>query len=93
MQKETRLQFPLFTPTSEWTPPFELRDLSGYKEIAIDLETRDPNLKTMGSGWPRKDGYVIGIAVAVDGQSWYFPIRHDNGGNFDAEQTLRCLFD
>jgi len=68
-------------------------DLSDAREIAIDLETRDPNLTTMGSGWPRKDGYVIGIAVAVEGKAWYFPIRHENGGNFDAKQTLRWLSD
>ena len=28
----------------------EFPDLSKYDEIAIDLETKDPNLKTMGSG-------------------------------------------
>ena len=59
--------------------------------MAIDLETRDPNLTTMGSGWRRNDGYVIGVAVAVDGEAWYFPIRHENGGNFDDKQTLRWL--
>ena len=66
-------------------------DLSQAREVAIDLETRDPNLTTMGSGWPRNDGYVIGVAVAVDGEAWYFPIRHENGGNFDDKQTLRWL--
>ena len=45
MQKETRLQFPLFTPNAEWTAPFELKDITDAKEIAIDLETRDPHLK------------------------------------------------
>ena len=48
MHKETRLQFPLFTTETEWTAPFELKDLTDAKEIAIDLETRDPNLKQMG---------------------------------------------
>ncbi len=68
-------------------------DLSDAREVSIDLETRDPNLTTMGSGWPRKDGYVIGVAVAVEGEAWYFPIRHENGSNFDAKQTLRWLTD
>ena len=53
MQKETRLQFPLFTPKTEWTAPFELKDLTDAKEIAIDLETRDPHLKENGPGWPK----------------------------------------
>ena len=50
MQKETKLQFPLFTPTAEWTAPFELKDITDAKEIAIDLETRDPHLKEYGPG-------------------------------------------
>jgi len=83
----------LFTPPTEWVMPDGYPDLSDAREIAIDLETRDPNLTTMGSGWPRKDGYVIGVAVAVEGKAWYFPIRHENGGNFDAKQTLRWLSD
>ena len=43
------LQQPLFTPETEWVPPDHLPDLSSHAEIAIDLETRDPNLLTMGS--------------------------------------------
>ena len=80
-------------PETEWRPPSSFPDLTNQKEIAIDLETCDPNLTSRGSGWPRKDGYVIGIAVAVDGAAWYFPIRHDNGSNIDAKQTLRWLAD
>ena len=39
------LQVPMnFNPETEWVPPFELPDLSGHREIAIDLETRDPNI-------------------------------------------------
>ena len=37
MLKETRLQFPLFTTETEWTAPFELKDLTDAKEIAIDV--------------------------------------------------------
>ena len=61
----TPQQRPLFTPETEWVPPTSLPDLSGYSEIAIDLETRDPNLITMGSGSVRGDGEIDGIAVAV----------------------------
>ena len=38
----------MFSPQVEWTPPEEFKDLSKYDEIAIDLETKDPELKTMG---------------------------------------------
>jgi hypothetical protein len=49
----------------DWTTPKSFPDLSNEKSIAIDLETRDPNLKTLGSGWTRKDGEIVGIAVAT----------------------------
>ena len=82
------LQQPLFTPETEWVPPDRLPDLSGHLEIAIDLETRDPNLLTMGSGSVRRDGEVVGIAVAVEGWSGYFPIAHEGGGNMDRALVL-----
>jgi len=82
------LQQPLFTPETEWVPPERLPDLSNYFEIAIDLETRDPNLMTMGSGSVRKDGEIVGIAVAVEGWSGYFPIAHEGGGNMDRALVL-----
>ena len=82
------LQVPMFKPETEWVPPTNLPDLSDRKEIAIDLETRDPNLLTMGSGSVRGDGEVIGIAVAVEGWSGYFPINHEGGGNMDRALVL-----
>lgn len=84
---------PLFQPPTEWVMPDGYPDLSGAKEVAIDLETKDPNLTTMGSGWARKDGHIIGIAVAVEGEQWYFPIRHELGPNLDPKMTLRWLQD
>jgi len=82
------LQQPLFTPETEWVPPVNLPDLSQHKEIAIDLETRDPNLIKMGSGSVRGDGEIVGIAVAVEGWSGYFPIAHEGGGNMDRALVL-----
>ena len=82
------IQQPLFTPETEWVPPDRLPDLSDRSEIAIDLETKDPNLLTMGSGSVRRDGEVVGIAVAVEGWSGYFPIAHEGGGNMDRALVL-----
>ena len=73
----------LFPAMSEWIPPQAFPDLSNATEIAIDLETCDPNLEKYGPGWPRKDGYIIGYAVAVDGWRGYFPVEHQGGGNLD----------
>ena len=68
------VQFPLFTPQTEWVMPDGYPNLSEAKEVSIDLETYDPHLLSHGSGWARNDGYIIGIAVAVEGKAWYFPI-------------------
>ena len=77
------MTLPLFPRTSEWVPPASFPDLSDAKEIAIDLETCDPNLERFGPGWPRNDGYVVGYAIAVEGWRGYFPVAHKGGGNLD----------
>jgi len=73
--------------------PDELKDLRGYKEIAIDLETNDPDLKELGSGNVVGKGHIAGIAVAVEGWSGYFPIHHESGGNMDKKLVLSWLQD
>ena len=82
------LQMPMFSPETEWIPPTHLPDLKDHKEIAIDLETRDPGLKSSGSGSVNGNGEVVGIAVAVEGWSGYFPIAHEGGGNMDRALVL-----
>ena len=89
----TKMQFPMFKPESEWTPPSELPDLTGAKEIAIDLETRDPHLKERGPGWPTLDGEIIGYAVATADYSGYFPIAHAGGGNLDKRIVNKWMKD
>lgn len=64
---------------SDWTPPQTFPDLSQHETVSIDLETKDTNLLTLGPGWTRKDGYVIGVAVAAGESSWYFPVAHKSG--------------
>ena len=73
----------------DWNIPVEYPDLTKYPQIAIDLETCDPHLTTLGPGWARKDGFIVGIAVAAGDQAWYFPIRHQNGHNLDPKMTLK----
>jgi len=72
-----------------WIIPTGYPDLTGYKEIAVDLETCDPNLTTRGPGWATKDGFIAGIAVAAGDYKAYFPMRHQNGHNLDPKMTMR----
>jgi DNA polymerase I-like protein with 3'-5' exonuclease and polymerase domains len=81
----------LFQAPSEWVPPENIPNLEAATEIAIDLETHDPGLKTIGSGWAIKKGKVIGVALAVDGWQGYFPLAHPGGGNFDEKVFKRQL--
>jgi len=83
------IQAPLFSPQTEWLPPEEFPDLSKHDEIAIDLETKDPDLVKMGSGSVSKNGDVVGIAVAVKDWSGYYPIAHEGGGNMDRAKVLK----
>ena len=85
------MTLPLFPRQTEWVPPEKFPDLSDAKEIAIDLETCDPNMEKYGPGWPRNDGYIVGYALAVDGWSGYFPVRHQGGGNLDQGLVERFI--
>ena len=86
------MQIPLFKPQTEWVPPESFPDLSQECEIAIDLETKDPNLNhAMGSGSIVKNGNIVGISVATQTWSGYFPIAHEGGGNMDKALVRKWL--
>jgi DNA polymerase I-like protein with 3'-5' exonuclease and polymerase domains len=83
----------IFKPQTEWLPPQDFPNLLKYDEIAIDLETKDPDLKTMGSGSITGRSKIVGIAVAVEGWSGYYPIAHEGGGNMDIKMVLKWFQD
>lgn len=85
------LRFDLTDIETEWSAPTELPDLTNCKTISIDLETRDPEIKTKGPGWATKSGEVIGVAVAAGDFHGYFPIRHQSGPNLDPKMVLRWV--
>ena len=77
-----------------WTPPETFPDLTKFKYVAIDLETKDPELTKKGSGAIRGVGNIIGVAVAVDEgtqYSHYYPCAHEEGqsDNIDPKIVLR----
>ena len=81
---------PFFKAQTEWICPENFPDLSGHEYVSIDLETKDPNLKTKGSGSVIGQGEIIGIAVAVEGWSGYYPIGHREG-NMDKKKVLEWI--
>ena len=83
----------MFKAQTEWNKPEEFPDLRQAHTIAIDLETHDPDLKSMGSGSVVGRGKVVGIAVAVDGYSGYFPFDHKGGGNLEKNKVIQWFKD
>jgi DNA polymerase I-like protein with 3'-5' exonuclease and polymerase domains len=88
------LQLTLTFKKSMWNTPMEYKDLSSYKEIAIDLETRDDGInEKLGAGWALGKGEIVGFAVAVEGWKGYFPFGHLGGGNMIPEQVKKYMKD
>jgi len=77
------------TVNSNWIAPSEFPKLEG--KVAVDLETCDTELVKEGPGWPRKRGYVIGIAVANASFKGYYPISHSGGGNMDEKKVIKYI--
>lgn len=88
------LQGVLFAPEITWQPPDlgTLPDWRDAKRVAIDVETKDENLKELGPGCRRPGNFVCGYSFAIeDGPKHYVPIRHLGGSNVDAAQALSYL--
>ena len=74
----------------EWTRP-SFPDVTGIQQVAVDLETYDPEIKNLGGGWATNKGFVVGVAISFDGFDGYFPVRHERGGNFSEEEVKKWL--
>ena len=83
----------MFEAQTEWISPESFPDLKDHKYIAIDLETRDPGLKSKGSGALVNEGEIVGIAVAVEGWSGYYSFGHKEGNFFDESAVMRWIKD
>src|SRR5574343_83439 len=90
-------QSPLFmSASSDWTPPdlTTLPSWAGAKRIAIDCETKDPNLKRLCPGARDPNAHITGISFAIeDGPGAYLPIRHAGGDNLPVDAVLRYVRD
>ena len=81
----------MFEAQTEWISPESFPDLKNHKYIAIDLETRDPGLKSKGSGALIGEGEIVGIAVAVEGWSGYYSFGHKEGNFFDESVVMKWI--
>jgi len=83
----------MILPQTEWNSPTTFPDLKDHKYIAIDLETRDPGLKSRGSGALIGEGEIVGIAVAVEGWSGYYSFGHLEQNHFDEVTVIAWIKD
>ena len=83
----------IYKSETEWVKPTEFPDLTNCQEIAIDLETCDPDLKSKGSGSVIKNGKVVGISVATEGYVGYFPFEHEGGDNLEKSKVIQWFTD
>ena len=68
-------------PVTDWVRMTSPPRLDSAVRLAFDVETYDPSLTTMGSGWGRNDGRIVGVAIGAQDAagnlgSWYFPTSH-----------------
>ncbi len=78
------MQRPLIYPKSDWTAPSvsALPSWAGARRVGLDIETFDPNLKRLGPGCRREDGFIAGVSFSLsDKHTFYVPLRHLDGGN------------
>ena len=83
----------MYTAQTEWNSPTSFPDLKDHKYIAIDLETKDPSLKSRGSGALIGEGEIVGIAVAVEGWSGYYSFGHLEQNHFDEVSVMSWIKD
>lgn len=85
-------QMPLFETASSWETPSELPlDIFKATVIALDTETKDPDLTTKGPAWFRGGFDVAGISLAWNDKEIYLPIGHVGGGNMDRAKVVDFL--
>lgn len=67
----------------DYVPP-EYRSIVGLPRIGLDIEGLDPQLKELGPGAHRKDGKVVGVAIAYSNRdASYYPTAHETGVNVE----------
>ncbi len=70
-----------------------LPNISSAKEIALDLETHDPDLKRLGPGGVRNNGFVRSFSVACTGHGGSYPVDIGYGEGYTPEELQHWFKD
>lgn len=75
----------------------EINAFKGTKLLSLDIETKDPKLKTNGPGTHRGDGYICGVSFGTneDGKliNTYLPLNHIDTTQEEQEYSRRVIKD
>lgn len=93
IKRGSRITLPQYNRS--WRPPRDFPNLDAASTLAVDTETWDPELIEIGPGWGRNVGHIVGVSIATNDSSWYFPIRHtiDAEDNLNPEAVFKFLKD
>lgn len=69
----------------------KLPQIDPNQPIAIDLETCDPELRYLAPGYICNVGFVAGIAIAAKEGSFYIPVGHTEGNNYQLDTVITWL--
>ena len=68
-------------------------DFKNFPDMAVDIETRDPNLKIKGNGVFRRDGFILGVAFSIGEISEYYPLHHVDTSSEERTKNLKYITD
>lgn len=69
----------------------KLPEIDPNQAIAVDLETCDPELRYLAPGYVTGIGFIAGFAVAAKEGSFYIPVGHTCGENYDMGAVITWL--
>jgi DNA polymerase I-like protein with 3'-5' exonuclease and polymerase domains len=85
-------------PPKDYALPTQFPSLKGVKRICLDLESYDVDIEAKGPGW-RRDAYPVGFGLAIEARdgsipfSEYYPLKHREAPNLDADKVYQWLRD
>lgn len=69
------------------------RDYKNDELIAVDIETKDPQLIEKGTGVYRRDGYILGVSLSNGEVSEYYPMQHNDTTAEERQKNMEYLKD
>lgn len=69
----------------------EVNRLLEADQMAIDIESKDPDLMERGPGTHRGEGFICGLSVGCEGFSDYLSLRHPDTETDETERNKRII--